>query len=81
MSVSAPILVTLSPDLSLIGTHMGMSFGFCAIGVLIGNPVAGHLLSYGWIGPAMFCGTANILSAVFIIAARVSKAGWKVVKV
>lgn len=76
VSVSAPILVTLSPDLSMVGTHMGMSFGLCAMGLLIGNPVAGRLLEYGWIGPTMFCGTANVLAAVFIVAARVNKVGW-----
>jgi MFS family permease len=77
VSISGPSLATLSPDLSLVGTHMGMSFTFSALGLLIGNPVAGVLLKYGWIGPAMFCGTCNILAAVFIITARVYKTGWK----
>jgi predicted MFS family arabinose efflux permease len=77
VSICGPALVTLSPDLSLVGTHMGMSFTFCAMGLLIGNPVAGVLLTkYGWIGPAMFCGTANVLAAVFVLAARVKKSGW-----
>lgn len=71
-----PALATLSPDLSLVGTHMGMSFSFSALGLLIGNPVAGVLLGYGWIGPAMFCGAANVLAALFIVAARVKKTGW-----
>ncbi|KUJ09758.1 MFS monocarboxylate transporter-like protein [Mollisia scopiformis] len=79
VSICGPALVTLSPDLSLVGTHMGMSFTFCALGLLIGNPVAGSLLTtYGWIGPAMFCGTANVLAAIFVWLSRVKKSGWNV---
>lgn len=79
MSVTAPALATLSNDMSLVGTHMGMSYAFGALGLLIGNPVAGVLLNgYGWIGPAAFCGAANVLAAGFIWAARVKKTGWKV---
>lgn len=79
VSICGPALVTLSPDLSLVGTHMGMSFTFCALGLLIGNPVAGVLLDkYGWIGPAMLCGTANMLAAIFVLWARVNKYGRKV---
>jgi MFS family permease len=76
VSISGPALATLSPDLSLVGTHMGMSFSFSALGLLIGNPVAGVLLNRGWIGPAMLCGAANMLAAVFIVAARIKKTGW-----
>lgn len=55
-----------------------MSFAIGALGLLIGNPVAGLLLDkYSWIGPATFCGAANILAAAFIIAARISKTGWR----
>jgi MFS family permease len=76
VSIIAPAVVTLSPDLSLVGTHMGMNFGFTAFGLLIGNPVAGVLLDqYGYIGPAMWCGTANVLAGIFILAARLSKTG------
>jgi predicted MFS family arabinose efflux permease len=77
VSITSPALATLSPDLSLIGTHMGMSFAFGAIGLLVGNPVAGVLLDkYGWIGPAAFCGSANVVAAIFVAAARVHKTGW-----
>jgi predicted MFS family arabinose efflux permease len=79
VSMMAPALVTLSKDLALVGTHMGMSFAFGALGLLIGNPVAGVLLSSSsWIGPAMFCGTANMVAAFCILAARISQAGRKI---
>ena len=76
VSIIAPAVVVISPDLSLVGTHMGMNFGFTALGLLIGNPVAGVLLAkYGYIGPAMWCGTCNVVAGIFILAARVSKTG------
>lgn len=57
---------------------IGMSFAFGAMGLLVGNPVAGVLLDkYSWIGPAMLCGTANILATIFVTAARIHKTGWR----
>lgn len=76
VSIIAPAVVVISPDLSMVGTHMGMSFGFTALGLLIGNPVAGVLLDqYGYIGPAMWCGTCGVLASIFILAARLKKTG------
>ncbi|KAF4624573.1 hypothetical protein G7Y89_g13599 [Cudoniella acicularis] len=76
VSVSGPCIASLSPDMALVGTHMGMSYGFGALGLLIGNPVAGVLLQRGWTAVAMFCGTCNVIAAVCIFAARVKKTGW-----
>lgn len=81
VSIIAPAVVTLSSDISLVGTHMGMNFGFTALGLLIGNPVAGVLLDkYGYLGPALWCGSCNVVAFLFIFAARASKVGlvWRV---
>jgi MFS family permease len=67
VSISGPAVSSLSPNLALVGTHMGMSFSFTALGLLIGNPVAGALLD-GY-------GTANVLAAILIFAARMTKTG------
>ena len=76
VAIVGPCLAVLSPDLRLVGTHMGMSFGFSAFGLVIGTPVAGALLeNYGWIGPVAFCGVCNILAGVFVLSARVVKNG------
>ncbi|TVY78527.1 Aspyridones efflux protein apdF [Lachnellula suecica] len=77
VSITGPALATLSNDMSLVGTHMGMSFTFGALGLLVGNPVAGVLLNKGWVAPATFCGSANVLAALCILIARVKKVGWK----
>ncbi|PMD31678.1 putative MFS monocarboxylate transporter [Hyaloscypha variabilis F] len=76
VSIIAPAVIVISPDLSLVGTHMGMNFGFTSLGLLIGNPVAGVLLEkHGYLGPAMWCGTCNVLAGIFILASRLSKTG------
>lgn len=77
VSITGPALASLSNDMSLVGTHMGMSFAAGALGLLIGNPVAGVLLNKGWIAPAAFCGTANMLAAICVLGSRVKKVGWK----
>ncbi|KAL4886115.1 major facilitator superfamily domain-containing protein [Aspergillus karnatakaensis] len=38
------ILASLTKDMSVLGTRMGMSFSFAGRGLLIGNPIAGSLL-------------------------------------
>jgi len=79
VSITGPALATLSPDMALVGTHMGMSFSIGALGLLIGNPVAGVLLDkFGWVGPAVFCGFCNVFAFAFVLAARVKKSGWRV---
>jgi predicted MFS family arabinose efflux permease len=76
VSIMGPAIASLCVDLSLVRTHMGMSLAFAALGLLIGNPIAGVLLDkYGWIGPAMFCGASNVLAACLVVVARLAKTG------
>jgi hypothetical protein len=57
---------------------MGMSFSFGAIGFLIGTPIAGAIVESGWVGLQAYTGATLTLSAVIMVAARVSKAGYHV---
>ena len=45
VSLPPTVVTLLSPDMSLVGTRMGMSFAFGAFGLLIGNPIAGAILN------------------------------------
>lgn len=45
VSLPPAAIASLSPDLSEIGTRMGMSFFFAGLGVLIGTPIAGVLIN------------------------------------
>ena len=54
---------------------MGMLFIPLAIGLLIGNPIAGAILRRGWISLEAFCGASVAVSALFMALARVAKGG------
>jgi len=77
VSLPPTILVHLSPNRGVIGTRMGMCFAFISIGVLVGTPIAGAILTassftYVWV----FGGVLTILGGLIMAAARVFKAGW-----
>ncbi|KAI5462806.1 major facilitator superfamily domain-containing protein [Mariannaea sp. PMI_226] len=44
VSLPPTALVSISPDISKVGTRLGMSFSFAGFGLLVGNPIAGALL-------------------------------------
>lgn len=75
VSIPPTVAVTLSPSLSVIGVRMGMLFVPIAIGLLVGNPVAGALLRTGWLDLQMFCGVAVALSGLCVMGARIAKVG------
>lgn len=65
-----------------IGTRMGMGFAFTSLGLLSGTPASGAVLdassfTYTWV----FGGVAIVIGACFILAARISWAGWSLRKV
>lgn len=45
VSLVPAVIVDLTPDMSVIGTWMGMSLFIAAFGLLIGNPIAGALIN------------------------------------
>lgn len=76
-----PSLGSLTTDLSKMGVRMGMVFSICGFAVLIGNPLAGALITLNggrYLYAQMFSGAAMTLGVVFLTAARVIKTGWKV---
>ena len=77
VSLSPPIVMTLTSDLSKLGTRMGMFLGVSGLGILVGNPVAGAILrSQGsWAGLQAWSGAAVIVAAAFMLAGRLFKSG------
>lgn len=77
VSLAPAAVVTLSPDLAVVGTRMGMSFTFAGLGLLVGNPVAGAILGSGtyFTGVQAFCGGTVAVSFVLLFAARLCKVG------
>jgi MFS family permease len=79
VSLPAMTVVSLSPNLGVVGVRMGMNFAFGAFGILVGNPIAGSIYkSKGWIGMQAFAGSWIIASGFFVIAARIAKVRLKV---
>ncbi|KAJ5363982.1 uncharacterized protein N7496_009695 [Penicillium cataractarum] len=76
VSLSPTTVVSLSPNLGVVGVRMGMSFVFAAIGLLTGNPIAGAILkATGWPALQAFCGCCVGISMIAMVAARIVKAG------
>ncbi|KNB00051.1 hypothetical protein FOXG_03732 [Fusarium oxysporum f. sp. lycopersici 4287] len=62
----------LTEDLNKIGVRMGMAFTFASFASLAGPPAAGAIIDaeHGFKGAQAFAGTAMLLGALFLIAAK-----------
>ncbi|KAG2149283.1 major facilitator superfamily domain-containing protein [Suillus clintonianus] len=60
IAMIAPLVATLTPDLSELGARMGICFFISGFGSLIGTPISGALLTsnYIWWIPALFSGVS-----------------------
>lgn len=77
VSLPPTTVVSLSPNLAVVGTRMGMSFTFSGFGLLVGNPVAGAILGSGtdFVGVQVFCGGTVVAATIAVFLARVVKVG------
>lgn len=85
VSLSPTVLAGLTPNMSTLGTRMGMCFVFSGMGLLIGNPIAGALLDLErgvfWKAQLFSAMTVIAGSALFLVL-RVMKwkrgEGWRI---
>ncbi|KAH9824546.1 Major Facilitator Superfamily, partial [Teratosphaeria destructans] len=76
VSLQPSTVVSITDDMGVVGGRLGMNTFCAALGILIGNPLAGVIVGDGsWIGLQCFCGGTLLLSAVLIIATRWSRVG------
>lgn len=79
VSLPPTIYVHITKNRGMIGTRMGMGFACTSIGILVGTPISGAILSstsdytYVW----LFGGVLTLSAGCSITAARVFKGGWK----
>ncbi|KAI1371581.1 putative monocarboxylate permease [Hypoxylon crocopeplum] len=80
-------VAVLCPDLSKLGTNIGMTLFAAGLGLLIGNPVAGAILSVQttasgelWWGALTFAGITILAGGVALTVVRVLKVGFKLTK-
>ena len=71
VSLPPTALAALSPDLSRVGTRMGMSFSFAGFGLLLGSPIAGAILrtSAGFTGASAFGAATVMVGFIFMVLA------------
>jgi MFS family permease len=88
VTLPSAAFASICPDLSRLGTRLGMSMSVSSIATLIGAPIAGALLSRRngktnflgvqlWSGIFLLFGTAW-LSVLWAFTAKSKKKGWKV---
>ncbi|CAK7217944.1 hypothetical protein SCUCBS95973_003320 [Sporothrix curviconia] len=78
----------LCPDLTKLGTNLGMTLFSAGLGMLIGSPVAGAILDHQtrnsshtvfW-GAMLFAGVTTLAGSLLIVVVRTMKVGFKMVK-
>lgn len=69
------VATTLCPHMGVVGVRIGMMAIPNAMGLLIGNPLAGAVLRRGWGPLQVFCGAVVGVSALCAVAARFAKVG------
>ncbi|KAI0829934.1 MFS general substrate transporter [Trametes gibbosa] len=65
VAMIAPLLASLTDDMSELGARMGIAFALYGVGSLIGTPISGALLtdSFIWWRPAVFSGVMALVGA------------------
>ncbi|KAF1913715.1 major facilitator superfamily domain-containing protein [Ampelomyces quisqualis] len=88
VTVPSAAFANITPDLSRLGTRLGMSWSVSSIASLIGAPIAGALLKRKdgrtdfigvqvWSGVCLMLGTAWLI-VLYTVTVRTQKKGWRV---
>jgi MFS family permease len=74
VSLTPSVIVGLSPDMSRVGTRMGMSFIISGIAILVGTPIAGAILGTEenpeWLGTILYAAFGLLVATAFFLMAR-----------
>lgn len=74
VSLQTPTVAAITSDMRIVGGRMGMSTFCLALGVLVGNPIAGVIQSKGsWIGLQAFCGGTLAISSCLVAVTMIAK--------
>ena len=81
MSLQPSTVVSITDDMGAVGGRLGMNTFCAALGILIGNPLAGAIVGDGnWLGLQCFCGATLLAGSVLIGVTRWSRTGWVLMK-
>lgn len=73
-------VASITPDLSMVGTRLGMAFSTFSFAALTGPPIGGALQSAmggRYTGASAWAASVTVLAGVLILLARVAKGGWE----
>ncbi|KAK5134536.1 hypothetical protein LTR08_006321 [Meristemomyces frigidus] len=73
-------VASITPDLSMVGTRLGMAFSTLSFAALTGPPLGGALQSAmggSYVGASIWAATSTLIAGFLVAASRVAKAGWK----
>lgn len=76
VSLPPTVVAGISPELSLIGTWMGMSFSLAGLGLLVGNPIAGVIINLTtdyWIGGQAFGACFTTFGGLLFLCMRLMR--------
>ncbi|KAI0121071.1 major facilitator superfamily domain-containing protein [Xylariales sp. AK1849] len=76
VGITPSAIVPLCPDMTKLGTRMGMCFFFAGISVLVGTPIGGAILAKGgesaWKGIIAYSGATLLAGAGLFLASLIS---------
>lgn len=77
VSLIAVVMMEITPDIRELGTRLGMCFGLESIGLLIGTPIGGTIISRtgSYLGVQLFCGSCLAACAVILLTIRLLRSG------
>jgi MFS family permease len=78
VSLPSAVLASLAPSMQLVGTWLGMSFFFAALGILIGNPIVGAIIQVekNQFGGGFVFSASLVMTAGFLfLTTRLRRAG------
>lgn len=73
-------VASITPDMTMFGTRLGMAFGTVSFAALTGPSLGGALQSAqggAYTGAILWAAVSTAVCAGLVLASRVSKAGWK----
>jgi len=74
------VAVMLCPDMRQYGVRLTMQMVPAALGLLIGNPIAGAILPHGWRALQCFSAATVAACTIITIAARATRVGWSLTR-
>ncbi|KAL4762897.1 MCT family MFS transporter [Aspergillus foveolatus] len=77
VSLPPVVMASITKDMRELGTRMGMVFAITSVGLLIGTPIGGAIMSntHKYLGVQLFTGCAITVAGVIFLGVRLARTG------